>query len=67
MMISLVEDGRGLEDRELDRIRELVIEKGEVGAAAALKIARSTLARALAKLPLSRGTVALIRTHLPKE
>jgi hypothetical protein len=46
------------------QLTALVRERGEVGAAIALHISRQTLARAIAGLPIQRGSHALIALRL---
>jgi hypothetical protein len=53
-----------LRAEEQHQLRALVRKMGERAACEALGIARSTLARALAGLPVRRGSVALLRARL---
>jgi hypothetical protein len=48
------------------RLQALVNEQGEVKAAAHLGLARQTLVRALAGLPIQRGTVAQVQAAFPE-
>ena len=48
----------------MSKLRELVAEVGEVGAAKRLGIARITIARALAGLELRYGSLVVIETSL---
>ena len=53
-----------LTDRERRALFSLIAERGEVQAAAALPVARTTLLRALAKRPLRLGSLLVIRQGL---
>jgi hypothetical protein len=55
-----------LDEQHRDRIAQLIDRYGEVGAAARLHVARTTLLRALAGRPLLRGSALLLRTALAK-
>jgi hypothetical protein len=57
------ETALSLAEREL--LREAMARLGEARAAATLRIARATQARALAGLPLRRSVTTCIRTRLP--
>ena len=51
-----------LEESERQRVAKMVAEKGTRGTSAALGIAPATTARLVAGLPVTRGTVALVRS-----
>lgn len=53
-----------LTDTELARLMREVRSRGEHRAAVQIGVARVTLARALARLPLQRGSLLLIRVGL---
>ena len=53
-----------LTDAERARLMSLVRSRGEHGAAVRIGVARNTVARALARLPLMAGSTLLIRTAL---
>ena len=53
-----------LPDQYRERLESLVREIGEAGTIRRLGIARNTLVRSLARLPLRRGTVLMIREAL---
>jgi hypothetical protein len=57
-------EGRALLEIERADLRAMVDRCGESKAAALLCLNRHTVARALAGLPLTRGTVALLRLKL---
>ena len=53
-----------LSENDITRVAELVRKRGQGGAVEALAISRESLARVLARLPVRRGTVALVRQGL---
>ena len=56
--------GTPLPERERQAIRRLVAERGERQACVDLQVAAATLARAIAGMPLARGTLALMRERM---
>lgn len=65
MATDLEDDGRALQPEERAKLRRAVEELGgERAAALVLQVSRQTIARALAVLPLTRGTVLLLRQQL---
>ena len=59
------DDGRSLSPDERAKLRRVVDELGgERAASTTLRVSRQTIARALAVLPLARGTVVLLRQEL---
>jgi len=65
-MIGLVDDGRGLTDGELEGLRRFIDDKGLGQASLALEVSKETLARALARLPVARESVASLRGRFEK-
>jgi FixJ family two-component response regulator len=62
--VSYKVTGTPLPERERQAIRRLVAERGERQAGIDLQVAAATLARAVAGLPMARGTLALMRERL---
>jgi hypothetical protein len=53
-----------LTEMEAARVRRLVLDRGEPEVVKMLMVSRSTLPRLIARLPMQRGTVALVRQRL---
>ncbi len=64
--MNLVDDGRGLTDGELEGLRRFIEEKGLGAASVALEVSKETIARALARLPIARESVAVLRRRFEK-
>jgi CRP-like cAMP-binding protein len=66
-MITLEEDGRALTDAERIALRQVVAAEGVPVAARLLHTSAATIARALAYIPITRESVARLRTELQKK
>jgi hypothetical protein len=66
-VISLVDDGRGLDAGELAGLRTLVDAFGLERTSDRAKVSSSAITRALAGLPVKRSTVASLRRYLEGE
>jgi hypothetical protein len=60
-------DEERLDDAERKNLFALAVTLGEYEAAKHLQVSRQTLGRAIAGLPLQRGTVLLLRENLGAE
>lgn len=60
-------DDERLDDAERSSLFALAVTVGEHEAAKRLQVSRQTLGRAIAGLPLQRGTVLLLRENLAAE
>ncbi len=66
-MISLEEDGRALTESERDALRTVVHAEGIPGAVRLLGTSAATITRALAILPITRESVARLRSQMQKK
>jgi hypothetical protein len=60
-------DARGrLTDLEIQTVRNLIEVHGETVACQRLEVSRSTMARVIARLPVYRGTIMIVRAALQR-